>query len=180
MSQPGHFPAQPALPTPQAWASSQTKKRPRPSLILFQRHFPTPMNKLPFRVTLLHLLVLILSAWNGLRLWTALAWQDVLNEFSASPPPIITAISGAVWMVAGIILTWSIWQKNALAAKLLVGVASAYSVWYWSERLLWQNPHPNWLFAVIVNLAALAFILLNVKLLSREAHERENENPTID
>jgi hypothetical protein len=128
----------------------------------------------------LYVLVLTLSAWNGLRLWTALAWRNVLTEFSASPPPIITAVSGAVWMVAGFILFWSIWQKKAWAGKLLVGIASGYSVWYWSERLLWQNPHPNWSFAVIVNLAAFAFILLTVKSLSREAYERENENPATN
>lgn len=138
------------------------------------------MNKPLFRVTLLHLLVLTLSAWNGLRLWTALAWQDVLTEFSASPPPIITAISGAIWMVIGFILLWSIWQKKAWAAKLLIFATAGYSLWYWSERLIWQNPHPNWPFAVIVNLAGIAFILLNVKSLSREAHERKNENPATD
>jgi hypothetical protein len=138
------------------------------------------MNKLPFRVTLLYWLVLTLSAWNGLRLWTALAWQNILTEYSASPPPIIIAISGAVWMVAGIILLWSIWQKKAWAAKLLVGVAAGYSVWHWSERLIWQSPHPNWLFAVIVNLALLVFILFTAKLLTREAHERKNESPKIE
>jgi hypothetical protein len=138
------------------------------------------MNKLPFRVTLLYLLVLTLSAWNGLRLWTALAWQSILNEFSAQPPPIITAVSGAVWVITGIILIWSIWQKKVWAAKMLIGVATGYSVWYWSERFLWQNPHPNWLFTVIVNLALFVFILFTSKLIAREAHERKNENPTID
>jgi hypothetical protein len=133
------------------------------------------MTSLPLRVTLLYWLVLILSAWNGLRLWTALAWQNVLTEFSASPPPIVTAISGGVWMVVGIILLWSIWQKKVWAAKLLIGTASGYSVWYWVERLTWQNPHPNWLFAVIVNLAGMIFILFNARLLSREAHERKIE-----
>jgi hypothetical protein len=138
------------------------------------------MNKPPFRVTLLYLLVLTLSAWNGLRLWTSLAWQDVLNEFSASPPPTIIAISGAIWMVAGFMLIWGIWQKKAWAPKLLIGVAAGYSVWYWSERIIWQNPHPNWLYAVIVNLALLVFISFTTKLLTREAHERKNENPKID
>jgi len=138
------------------------------------------MNKPPFRVTLLYLLVLTLSAWNGLRLWTSLAWQDVLNEFSAHPSPIITAVSGAIWMVAGFMLIWGIWQKKAWSPKLLIGVAAGYSVWYWSERLIWQNPHPNWLFAVIVNLALLVFISFTTKLLTREAHERKNENPKIN
>jgi len=138
------------------------------------------MNKPSFRVTLLYILVLTLSAWNGLRLWTAIAWQSVLNEFSASPPPTVTAISGAVWMVTGIILIWCIWQKKAWAAKMLLGASAGYSVWYWSERLIWENPHPNWLFAVIVNLALLVFILFTTKLLTREAHERKNENPKIE
>jgi len=138
------------------------------------------MNKLPFRVTLLYVLVLTLSAWNGLRLWTALAWRNILTEFSASPSPIVIAVSGAFWMVTGIILLWSIWQKKAWSATLLVGVAAGYTIWYWSERLIWQIPHPNWLFAVIVNLALLVFILFTAKLLTREAHERKNENPKID
>jgi len=138
------------------------------------------MKKHPFRVTLLYLLVLTLSAWNGLRLWTALAWRNALDEFSARPATTIIAISGAVWMITGIILIWSIWQKKAWAAKLLIGVAAGYSVWYWSERLIAKTPHPNWLFAVIVNLALITFILFTTKRLTREAHERENENPKIE
>ncbi len=138
------------------------------------------MNKLPFRVTLLYWLVLTITAWNGLRLWTALAWRNTLNEFSTQPTATIIAISGAVWMIIGIILIWSIWQKKAWSAKLLLGAAAGYTVWYWSERFIWQNPHPNWLFAVIVNLALLIFILFTAKLLTREAHERNNENPKIE
>jgi hypothetical protein len=138
------------------------------------------MNKLPFRVTLLYWLVLTISAWNGLRLWTALAWHNILNEFSAQPAPIIIAVSSAAWLCIGAILLWSIWQEKAWAAKMLLGVAAGYSVWYWSERLIWQNPHPNWLFAVIVNLGLIIFILFTTKSLTREAHERKNENPKID
>jgi amino acid transporter len=138
------------------------------------------MNRHPFRVTLLYWLVLILSAWNGLRLWTALAWQDVLNEFSASPPPIVTAISGGVWVLVGIALLWAVGQKKPWAWILLIGAASVYSAWYWVERLAWQTPHPNRLFAVIVNLTGMLFILFSARLLSREAHERNIENRTVD
>jgi len=182
MSHPAHFPALSACATLWVYASPQTTKQTHPSLILFQGHFAQPqtMNKHSLRVTLLYLLVLTLSAWNGLRLWTALAWRNILDEFSAQPTPIITAISGAIWMVTGIILIWSLWQKKAWAWKMLIGAAAGYTVWYWSERLLWQNPHPNGLFAVIVNLALIVFILFTSKLLAREAHERKNENPKIE
>jgi NADH:ubiquinone oxidoreductase subunit 6 (subunit J) len=101
--------------------------------------------------------VLILTIWNLLRVWTSLAWSEVLNEFSSQPSSIIITVSGAVWMFAGIFILWSIW--------------------YWSERLIWQRPHPNWPFAVIVNLVLLGFILFTIKSLSREAYEQKNENP---
>jgi len=138
------------------------------------------MNKPPLRVTLLLLLVLSLMIWNGLRLWTSLAWWNVLIEFSVRPSPTVTAISGAVWVVTGVVIIWGIWQKKAWTAKLLIGASAGYTVWYWSERLIWQNPHPNWLFVVIVNLAALLLILFNIKSMSREAHERKFENPKIE
>ena len=138
------------------------------------------MSKPPFRVTLLLCLVLIFTVWNGLRLWTAIAWQDVLDEFSAQPISTITAVSGAIWMVTGIILFWIIWKKKAWGAKLLIGASAGYTIWYWSERAIWHNPHPNWPFAVIVNLVLIFFILFTTKTLTREAHERKIENPEID
>jgi multisubunit Na+/H+ antiporter MnhE subunit len=80
-------------------------------------------------------------------------------------------------MFAGAFTFWGIWQKKAWTAKLLLGAAAGYTVWYWSERLIWQRPHPNWPFAVIVNLVLLGFILFTTKSLSREAYEQKNENP---
>ncbi len=138
------------------------------------------MTKPSFRETLLIWLVLILTVWNVLRVSTALMWKDVLNEYSTHPAAIVTAISGMIWVVTGIFLVWSIWQKKAWTKKLLLGAAAGYSVWYWSERLVWQSPHPNWLFAVIVNLAIIIFILYTTKSLTREAHERKIENPTTE
>jgi len=60
---------------------------------------------------------------------------------------------------------------------MLLGTATSYTVWYWSERLIWQNPHPNWIFAVIVNLVLFGFILFTTKSLLREAYEQKIENP---
>ena len=138
------------------------------------------MNKLPFRVTLLLWLVFSLTVWNTLRAWTSLAWRDVLIEYSTQPVSAIITISGVIWQIVGILLLWSIWQNKAWATRLLLRAAAGYTVWYWSERLFFQNPHPNWLFAVIVNLAILIFILFTTKSLAREAYERKIENPKIE
>ncbi|MBI5352089.1 MAG: hypothetical protein HZB50_05580 [Chloroflexi bacterium] len=133
-----------------------------------------------FRVTLLVLMVLSITIWNALRVWTAFAWTDILSEFSSQPTFIVTAISGAIWSVVGIILVWGIWQRKIWAAKWLLGASAGYTVWNWTERLIWQSPHPNWGFAVIVNLVVLGFILFTTKSLSREAYEQKNENPTSE
>ncbi len=138
------------------------------------------MTKPSFRETLLIWLVLTFTAWNALRAWTSFSWRNVLSEYSPQPGPAIITVSSMIWLIVGLVLIWSIWQNKAWAWKLLFGAAAGYTVWFWSERLIWQNPHPNWLFAVIVNLAIIIFILFIMKSLMREAYERKNENPKVE
>ncbi|GAB4398540.1 MAG: hypothetical protein OHK003_21020 [Anaerolineales bacterium] len=136
--------------------------------------------KRPFTVTLTIWLVLILASWNALRAWTSIAWQTILMEFSVQLPPMINTISGILWFLTGIVLLIGVWQKKAWSAKLLLGAATGYTVWYWSERLIWQNPRPNVLFAILVNLACLIVTYFASKSLSREAYERNTENPETE
>jgi hypothetical protein len=138
------------------------------------------MYKRPFRVTLSAWLVLLLTAWNAVRLWTAVAWWDVLVESSARQPPIITALSGAFWFVIGLILLWGILVGKAWAGKMLIAAAAGYSIWYWIERLIWQEPRPNWPFVVILNLIVLVLFFFTTKSMTRETHERKNKNPTLE
>jgi len=138
------------------------------------------MMKRPFAVTLTIWLVLILASWNVLRAWTSIAWQNVMMEFSAQLPPMISAIAGILWFLVGSVLLIGMWQKKVWSAKLLLGAAAAYTVWYWSERFIWQNPRPNIPFAVVANLVCLIIIYFASKSLSREAYERNTENPEVE
>jgi len=136
------------------------------------------MTKHPLLVTLMLWLVLCFIVWNVLRLWTSIAWLDVLKEFAPEPQPVVTTFSSAIWLIVGLVLLWSIWQNKSWSLKLLLGAATGYSVWYWIARLIWQKSHPNWPFAVIVNLVVMIFILFTVRIQAREAYERNIENPT--
>jgi hypothetical protein len=136
--------------------------------------------KFPIRITLLLLMVLFITAWNFLRMWTALSWQNVLNEFSSNPPAYAIYISGGIWGIIGLMLIWSIWQVKAWTRKLLLGASAGYTVWYWGERILWQMPRPNWPFAVILNLVVIIFILFVSKLLTKEAYEQKSQHPEIE
>ncbi len=136
--------------------------------------------KRSFPVTLIQLTVLITLISNAISTWTVLAWRDALLEFSVSLPPIASAIISGVWVVTGCILFWGILQAKAWAGKMLLGMAASYTVWYWSERYFFQNPRPNAIFAVIVNLVLIIITYFAIKSLSREAHERKIENPVIE
>jgi hypothetical protein len=112
------------------------------------------------RATPLLSVVLMLMAWNVIRIWTAIAWYDVLQEFAPRPGAVYTATSGAVWLAVGIYLLWCLWQDKAWAAQTLLGAAAAYSAWYWTDRLVLQGPRSNWAFALLVNLVLLAYVIL--------------------
>lgn len=136
--------------------------------------------KRPLPVTMMLWLVLITIIWNILRVWTSLEWKNVLSEFSAGIPPITSAIIGGIWVVIGGFLYSSIWQGKAWAGKMLRWSAAGYMVWYWSERLFFQNPRPNVIFAVIVNLGLLIPIWFANKSLSRETNEQKIKNPKVE
>lgn len=131
---------------------------------------------LPFRVTLLVWMVLLLTAWNMLRSWTILAWYAALTEFSAQPPPLLILSISLILSAAGLAILWGIWQNRQWTANLLLGTAAAHTAWYWGERLIWQAPRPNAPFAVILNLLALVFIFFTTKSLVREAYDRKPAN----
>jgi len=131
-------------------------------------------NKLPLRISLLFFLVMLFTGWNIIRVWTVLSWWSTTHEFSIHPPAWILIISGILWALAGFFLMWGIWRREAWMKNLLFGVTMGATVWYWSERLLWQMPRPNWPFAVILNLILIVFIFFTTKSSTREAHERES------
>jgi hypothetical protein len=136
--------------------------------------------KFPVRIVLLLLVVFCLTAWNALALWTALAWRGALNQFESEPGYIVTAVSGLIWMIVGILLLMGIWQGKSWAANLLFGAAACYTLWYWTELLVWEAPHPNWQFAIVVNLVMIGFVRFASRSLTREAYEQKNENPKFE
>ena|SRR5688572_13147997 len=130
----------------------------------------------PFPVTLTTWLVLILSIWNLIKAWTSLAWRNVLVEFSVRLTPEIITVVSIIWVMTGFILIWGILQKKVWSKKLLGVTALIYTVWFWSERFIWQNSQTNTVFAVSVNI----ILLIIIYFATREAYERTIENPEVE
>lgn len=117
----------------------------------------------PFRVTALVWLVLWFTMWNALRLWTAIDWRIRLEEFASRPGALYIGGTGAFFAVLGLGSLWSLFRDKTWSQKLIVTTALVYSAWYWADRLLLQQEHTNWLFALVANLLVLAFIWISLR-----------------
>jgi hypothetical protein len=134
--------------------------------------------KRPFSVTILLWLVLSLTAWSGLRLYSAIQWWNVLLEFASRPGPWYIAISAGTWLIVSITLLWGMWQAKAWARYALLGAGAGLAVWYWGDRFLFQMSSVNWPFALLATI--LLLIILSVCVFvpgtktffsKREAHD---------
>jgi hypothetical protein len=141
-----------------------------------------PYQKRPFGVTLLLWMVLSLSAWGAVRLFTALRWWDVLYEFEARLSPLYLSITGAVWILAGGVLVLSMvrgkmWARPATLTSILL-----WLIEYWIERIFFETPRANLPFvlvgsAVILVIALIASFRQSTKsfFTRSEEHEQPDE-----
>jgi len=136
--------------------------------------------KRPFSVTLLLWLVLSLSVWGAVRLLAALRWWNVLNEFEARLSPLYLSITGAAWMIVGAVLWWGLfrgkmWIYRAIPVSILLWI-----IQYWIERIFFESPRANLLFALIVTI--VLFIVTLISAFNRKTKEffirsEEHEQP---
>ena len=141
--------------------------------------------KRPFGVTLLLWMVLLLSAWGAVRWAAALSWWDVLVQYDARLSPLYLSITGAGWIVAGLVLLWSIWTGKPWSRQAIPLSVFLWLVQYWIERLFFQAPRANLAFMIGLSLSVLAVTLIatfNRKtrnfLLKSEAHEQPEQDTT--
>ncbi len=119
--------------------------------------------RLPFRITLLLVLVLITTVLNAVRLYTAIAWSSALRTYMPGLLVAYIAITGAIWMLMGCFVLWSFWQRIRYSRWIILAAAVVYALWAWADRLLIQpGSHANWQFALIGTLVLLAYVAVVV------------------
>ncbi len=145
----------------------------------------TDRPRLPFRITLLMAVVLIVTVLSAVRLLTAIAWQKTLETYVPSALVLYTAITGAFWTLAGLGLFWAFLRRVRYLRAILLVLVAAYAAWGWLDRIFIQsNLRNNWPFDLLVTIVLLAFaawVILdprNQSYFRRERYERQPENPT--
>ncbi len=116
--------------------------------------------KRPVLLTLFSLLFLGIGFWNGLRIVNGIVYLSVFQEYHAAVQPIYLILTGALWLVVGLIVSWGLWKVKSWAWYLTILSIVCYGSWYWFDRLVIQTPHSNWLFALAVTIIIAGFSLL--------------------
>jgi hypothetical protein len=122
----------------------------------------TKRRKIPLRVTLAALMVLIFAAFNLLRFINTIGlWEPLQAAIPVSP--YYLAVSGAVWAVVGAGLAIGLLlgaDRARLAASL---AAPAYTLAYWVDRVFLAIDPPaggNFWFMIGVSFVLLVFFFL--------------------
>ena len=139
--------------------------------------------KRPFGVTLFLWMVLSLSVWGLLRLIGALRWWDVLSHFQARLSPLYLSITGAGWVLAGIVLLFGIFAGKRWAYRAIPASIAVWLIQYWLERSFFESPRANLPFMIVVSLALLLVtlaIMLSPKTKKFLLRSEEHEQPKQD
>lgn len=124
----------------------------------------------PLRVTILTVFVLSITSWNAIRVYSAIVNWDILREFGA--PPAYIMGTGLAWVIAGLWLAYSLWDRKRLAFFSGLALAGFYLAWYWFDRLLMQpSPAPNLVFSVAASASLLVIFMLGI-ILARDFFDR--------
>lgn len=138
--------------------------------------------KRPFGVTLLLWLVLTLSAWGAVRMFAALRWWGILNEFGARLSPLYLSITGTGWAILGVVLLWSLfsgkaWTRLAISVSILLWLMA-----YWIERIFFESTRQNLYFALIASILLLMVTFISAFhrktrkfFIKSEEYEQPNE-----
>ncbi len=117
--------------------------------------------KRPFGVTLLLWLVLSLSAWGALRLVAAQRFGPALSEFGARLSRLYFSITGAGWIAVGGLLLWGLFSGKRWIRWAFPAVSFLWVAGYWIERLFFESPRENSLFALIASILLLVVTLIS-------------------
>ena len=137
--------------------------------------------KRPFSVTSLTWMVLILTGWNAIRLGASIANWDLLKEFASHPGPLYIAASASFWTLCGLALWMAIRRRDSRSQTASAVFFAGYTAWWWADRLLLQEPSPNWpfvLFLTIFLLVVIGLVVFNPMLTKYFHYQRETHEQT--
>jgi hypothetical protein len=104
-------------------------------------------------------LVLIITAWNIIRLITSITWHGILETYAPRPGPVYIGVTGALWTLAGLCILWGFVRGAKWTRMVLILASLGYAIWDWADKLFIQAQlRANWPFDLLTTIILLGFI----------------------
>ncbi len=117
--------------------------------------------KVPFSVTILGVVALILVVLNTIRFATALSQWDLILDFMPNPGPAYIAATGLLWALCWLIVYLGIYLEWKWGGVAFVLLAFLYVSYYWLDRFFYQ-PHAERSNALFVFITVLLFLINSI------------------
>jgi hypothetical protein len=105
----------------------------------------------PFLLSLFSISFLGLGLWNGFRFIQAILFWSTLINYLGVFVLLYICISGTIWCSIWVFLARGFWLGKPWAWYGGLFSAAGYVLWYWLDRILLQQSHSNWLFAIVTS-----------------------------
>ncbi len=134
------------------------------------------MNKPPFPVTLLLVMVLCLTAWNALWLGSALVSWQALAELVGPAGLIYIVLKATLWTIAGGLIGQRICGRRPHSRRWLAVYLFGYLAWFWLDRVWFGAIAPNWPCLSVLTSVVVVLIVYNLlhPKTAHYFHQREN------
>lgn len=129
----------------------------------------------PAFVTILFIIVLILTAGYGLRLYETLIYWQTLLEYHAFPGPVYMTGSSLVWIAVGLLILVGIATRAAWTRHVTRWGVVLFSAWWWVDRLFIQSGHAVSLLPALLTFFMLLFIFVGFGHLDVKLYFKQKE-----
>jgi len=105
-------------------------------------------NKRPLVVSLFSISFLASGLWNGFRFIQAILFWSIMLNYLNVLFLLNICISGIIWCSVWVVLARGFWLGKPWAWYGALISAAVNVIWYWLDRVLFQQSHSNWLFSL--------------------------------
>ena len=141
----------------------------------------TPKNKhkpsRPKTITLICFIIFLFSLFNMLKLSQAILQWKILISFQISISPLYMAVTGLVWSVSGLFMSWSLWTRKSWARKSALVIVLFYTIIFLIDLIWIAEPivlQTRWLVNICLTIIGLLTVYLSLYSKLSQDHFRGN------
>jgi len=119
----------------------------------------------PRSITFISILFFLSGLFNILKLSQVILKWNTLISLQISISPLYLAVSGLVWGISGLFISWSLWVGKSWAWKPALGIMLLYTISFWIDLIWIAEPtvlQTRWLVNLCLTIIGLPTIYFSL------------------